>query len=304
MGHFYRMINLANALKVSGHNCKFFLNNDLPPQKILQSANFDFDVVDLKDLKSGWEEKLIDREGINVWVNDRLDTDIKHTERIKKKNIPLVTFDDRGSGAELSDLHIAALAFNDRESLSGERVLQGVKYLILNTEIARYKRLRNAPENIVVTLGGSDTYGVTVEVVRKLAALGKKATVIIGPTYQHHDELKEVLTPNFDVKHNIPSLIQEFYRHDIAITGGGITSFEANASGLPCMVIANEKFEVSVGKELERMGGSVFAGYYKDFYSSKLKLELPIEKMSQAGMDNIELDGCQRVVYELAHLIQ
>lgn len=303
MGHFYRMINLANALKVSGHNCKFFLNNDLPSQKILQSANFDFDVVDLKDLDSGWEEKLIDSNGISIWVNDRSNTDIKHSERIKKKNMPLVTFDDRGNGAELSDLHIAALAFNDRENLSGERVLQGVEYLILNPEIAGYKRLRNSPENILVTLGGSDTYGVTVEVVRKLNALGKKATIIIGPAYQHHAELNDVLTPDFKVKQNAPSLIEEFSQHDLAITGGGITPFEANASGLPCIVIASERFEIPVGKELERMGGAVFAGYYKDFNSSTMELELPIEKMSQAGMDSITLNGCDSVVKTLIEFL-
>jgi spore coat polysaccharide biosynthesis predicted glycosyltransferase SpsG len=94
-------------------------------------------------------------------------------------------------------------------------------------------------------------------------------------------------------------MIDEFFQHDLAITGGGITPFEANASGLPCIVIANETFEVAVGKAVQSLGSSIYAGYHKEIQLPLFPEDLPIEQMSRAGMNNINLLGAQRVVDSL-----
>ncbi len=302
MGHFYRMLNLAGSLKSSDIHFKFFINNHAPSLKILDTRNYEYDVVDLLDYKSGWEHTAINRNAITLWINDRLDTDIEHTRNIKQNKIPLVTFDDHGTGASLSDIHIAALSFDNKENF-GKKVLHGSKYLILNTEIAKYKRLRKKINSIVVTLGGSDTYGVTIKIIKILAAQGKTATVIIGPGYEHISELKNALTDGFVLMQDVPSLIEEFSNHDLAITGGGITPFEANASGLPCIVIANELFEITVGEKLQEMGGSIFAGYHTEL-KSEFDFDLPLEKMSQNGLSVIGLTGCEIIVKELLEVLQ
>lgn len=303
MGHFYRAVNLANALTDAGYTCKFYLNENLPSLDLLKEQSYEFEVVDLADVTSGWEDNIITRDRIKVWVNDRLDTDQLHAARIKAHNIPLVTFDDHGTGAALSDINIAALAFDERETLDGARILFGVDYMILNPEIIKYKRLRKSINSVIITLGGSDTYGVTVKIVKFLAARGQGATIVIGPAFMHNKELEDTLTSDFIVKRSVPSLIEEFAKHDLAITGGGITPFEANASGLPCIVIANEIFEVPVGKELERLGGAVFAGFHEDLDFETFELNLPIGTMSHNGMTHINLDGCNRVVQVLSELI-
>ncbi len=303
MGHFYRMVNLADAIKSYGYKFKFIINDNNIAKKHLDLLTYEYDTVDLMDMDSDWEDKIIIKNNIQVWINDRLDTNVKHSKKIKRNNIPLVTFDDRGSGAAIADLHIAALAFDNSELLLGSRILRGVDYLILNPEISRFSRQRKSLNNLLVTLGGSDTYGVTVEVVRYLSNQDVGATVIVGPSYAHYDELNKVITPKFNIKKSVPSLIEEFSNYDLAITGGGITPFEANSSGLPCIVIANEMFEIPVGKELARMKGSTFAGYYKDLCSESFSLDLPIESMSELGMKNIKLNGCERVVQSISELI-
>jgi spore coat polysaccharide biosynthesis predicted glycosyltransferase SpsG len=302
MGHFYRMLNLAEALKLSSIQFKFFINNHTPSLKIFDARNYEYEIVDLLDYKSGWEHTAIHRDAITLWINDRLDTDIEHAKNIKHNKIPLVTFDDHGSGAGLADIHIAALSFDSRENL-GKKILQGPKYLILNHEIEKYRRLRKKVNSIVVTLGGSDTYGVTAKIVKILATQGKTATVIIGPGYEHMAELKNTLSVGFVLKQEVPSLIEEFYNHDLAITGGGITPFEANASGLPCIVIANELFEIPVGEKLQEMGGSVFLAYHGEL-QSKIYFDLPIEKMSRNGMLAVSLTGCDLIVEELLEVLK
>lgn len=304
MGHFYRALNLADGLAKTGLSYRFYLNDHPPSRQILVERGVPHRIVDLEDFTGSWEASLIQQDGITLWLNDRLDTDIRHAEKIKATGIPLVTFDDRGSGAALADLHIAALAFDTQEQLAGAKLLRGADYLILNPQISDYTRLRKQLSSILVTLGGSDTYGVTVRVVRLLREMNLAATIVVGPAFMHMDKLDEVLTDGFILKRGVSSMIEEFYCHDLAITGGGITPFEANASGLPCVVIANELFEIPVGVELQRLGGSLFAGHHESLSLSLFGTDLPLEQMSQAGMGNIGLQGTQRVICALMELVK
>jgi len=302
MGHFYRALNLADGLAKAGLAYTFFLNDHVPSRQILAARGAPHRVVDLEDFTSNWEASLIQQDGITLWLNDRLDTDVRHAEMVKATGIPLVTFDDRGTGAVLADLHIAALAFDAQELLGGARLLRGADYLVLNPQISDYTRLRQQLSSVLVTLGGSDTYGVTVKVVELLKEMDLTATVVVGPAFMHMTMLDEVLTEGFTLKRGVPSMMEEFYRHDLAITGGGITPFEANASGLPCVVIANELFEIPVGVALQKLGGSRFAGHHESLSLPLFSAGLPLEQMSQAGMCNIGLQGTQRVVSALSDL--
>lgn len=304
MGHFYRALNLAEGLAKAGLSYIFYLNDHAPSRQILVERGVPHRVVDLEDFTGNWEASLIQQDGITLWLNDRLDTDLRHAEKIKATGIPLVTFDDRGTGAALADLHIAALAFDEQERLGGAKLLRGADYLILNPQISAYTRLRKHLVNILVTLGGSDTYGVTVRVVQLLKEMGLTATIVVGPAFMHMDLLDEALTEGFTLKRGVPSMIEEFYRHDLAITGGGITPFEANASGLPCVVIANELFEIPVGVALQKLGSSLFAGHHELLQSPLFTTDFPLEQMSRAGMRNIGLQGTQRVIDALMEWVK
>jgi spore coat polysaccharide biosynthesis predicted glycosyltransferase SpsG len=175
-------------------------------------------------------------------------------------------------------------------------VLRGERYLMLNPELARYRRPRSAGNKYIVSLGGADTYGVTPKVMRMLADAGRHATVILGPAFTHFDLLTEELAEGFDIKRNVKSLAEEFDQHDIAVTGGGMTPFEANACGLPCIVIANEDFEIPVGQALARFGAAVFAGHHSSIDRSAFARDIPVAQMSRAALEHIDLGGLPRVV--------
>jgi spore coat polysaccharide biosynthesis predicted glycosyltransferase SpsG len=296
MGHLFRSCVLADALVAAGHGVKVFVNDHAPTATLLRQRGIPFDVVPLDDAELDWERAAIARDRIGIWIYDRHRTDIRAAMRIRGMGIPLVTFDDRGSGASVADLHIAALAFGLDRELAGSRVVCGVEYLLLDPKIAAYRRQRTSAERLIVTLGGADTYGVTTKVMRLLSSGSRKATVLIGPGFMHGDELVRQATADFTIKRSVPSLIEEFAKHDVAVTGGGMTPFEANAAGLPCIVIANEDFEIPVGRELEKLGGALFAGHHSKLDESMFKFDLPVETMSRAALQRIPIDGTQRVV--------
>lgn len=302
LGHLFRMLNFSRSLEQRGIPFCFFMNADKNAEAILQRANLPYEIVPLNDV--GWEQLVIKKHDLSLWVDDRLDTTIAHARAIASCGLQRVTFDDRGEGASLAALNVAALCFGpSTEQLKGKRVLTGPWYLILNPEIGRYRRIRKHLESIVVSMGGTDTYGVTVQVAKQLTAQGRHATLILGPGFRHEADLERVLNDGFVVKRNVPSLAEEFSHHDLAITGGGVTPFEANAAGLPCVVIANEDFEIPVGLGIEALGGAVFAGHYSNFSLDCLAKGMSLQTLSEAAMHEVDLEGSNRVIAEVERLL-
>jgi len=302
MGHLYRALNLVELMKSRGDKYIIFMNNDRDSTAVLEEKEIMFEIAGLDDLTSDWETKFINKYKINVWINDRLDTQIEHSRNIKKSKAKLISLDDRGSGAGMADINFGSLPFNFSYALQGKKVLKGLKYLILNKEIDKFKRDRSRVERILITLGGSDTYAVTVKIVEILKKRNIRAKIILGPCFAHWDELQKVITEEYPVVKNVPSLIKEFYEYDLAITGGGITPFEANASGLPCIIVANEPFESDNGLFLDKIGSSVFAGSCKDINEDIFAKKLDILSMSKKGMENIRTDGVEYICKEISLL--
>ena len=306
MGHLFRSITLADALSREGCDVYFLVNDHALSLEILAQRGFEFNTVDLASQAGGWEAEMVRRLQASVWINDRLDTTVAHVERIKSTGTPVATFDDRGSGAALSDLNVAALVFDQHEVslLQGARVLNGVDYLLLNPDIAHFRRARTQMHRVLVTLGGADTHGATVEVVRLLRTKPWQVTVLLGPAFDHHEELAEVMPSHFELQQGVPSMVEAMDRHDLAVTGGGMTPFEANAAGLPCLVVANEVFEIPVGKALERMGGCKFIGHHQSFNESVFDEPLDIAGMSARAMAAVGLEGLQRVSTAVRALVR
>ncbi len=296
MGHLFRMLNFAKYLKKQNENFIFIINDNDKTKNILNEFNYKFEVVDLNDITNNWEENIIDEYNIKYWINDRLDTKKQHALNIKDIDIKLITFDDLGNGAKYSDINICGLFFNNN-SLEGKKILKGVKYLILNDEIDKYKKQRKTLNNILVTIGGSDTYGVTIKVVKLLKKYDIKAAIHIGPSFAHKKELEAILTDDYELINFIPSLIEEFSKYDLAITGGGITPFEANASGLPCLIIANETFEIANGEFLDDIKSSKFIGHYnkigKKYFKNLQNIELKF--MSKNGLDKLNTKAVAKI---------
>jgi spore coat polysaccharide biosynthesis predicted glycosyltransferase SpsG len=297
------MLSFATYLEEVDQNFIFIINDNQRSEKILTDQKINYEVVDLNDYSSNWETRIINKYDVKCWVNDRLDTAQRHANNVKSIDIRLITFDDLGGGAKNSDINICGLFFN-RNNIEGKKVLKGINYLILNSEIDLYKRKRDNIKNILVTLGGSDTYGVTIKIIELLKANNIKATIHIGPSFKHSEALHDVLTDEYRVIRNIPSLIEEFSKYDLSITGGGITPFEANASGLPCLVVANEYFEIPNCEFLEGLGCSKFIGHHSEIietFFNNLTL-LDIKSMSKLGMLNINSGAAHKIYRKIMQL--
>ena len=298
MGHFFRALAIIKFLVQNNKPYILLVNENAEVSQILKEKKILFETVDLNDLNGDWESGFIKKYNISHWLNDRMDTDIRHAEKVKANSAVLVSFDDYGTGAKLLDYNIVVVP-RQKKILQGKKILSGNKYLILNKEIDKYKNIRTQNKNTLISLGGSDTYGVTIKIVKILKKLNKAAEIVLGPSFKHTEELNSIITKDFNVKKNVPSLIAEFSGYDLAITGGGITPFEANASGLPCIIVANELWEIDNAMYLESVGSSKFAGYHEDINESVFAEKLNIKEMSYKGMTNIDTFAVERIFEEI-----
>lgn len=303
MGHLFRMLNFTNYLKKQNEKFIFIINNNGKTKGILKSKSILFEVVNLADVDSDWENEIIVKYNILYWINDRLDTEEKHAQNIKNEDIRLITLDDLGSGAKYCDINICGLFFK-KNNLEGSKILKGTEYLILNDEIDKYKKRRDRIDNILVTLGGSDTYGVTIKVLKLLKKYDIKATIHVGVSFAHFEELEKELTSDYKVITYVSSFMEEFSKYDLAITGGGVTPFEANASGLPCIIIANELFEIPNGEFLDEIDSSKFIGHCDDINENVFidLSKLDIKTMSNNGLKSLNTMASEKIykgIYKL-----
>jgi len=297
MGHFYRALNLIRYFRNVNEETVLIINQDSISIQILEQDGILYEVVDYTDLESNWESKLIHKYRIEVWLLDKFETKLKTAEHIKNEKVLLAAIDDCGVGAELIDLHFCSMLFHNQK---GKKIYSGKEYLILNPEIEKYRRLRTKKKKLLVTLGGSDTYGVTVEVVKILKKQGQKADIVIGPNFQHRQQLESEIDSRYRVYESVPSLIAKFYEYDLVITGGGVTCFEANASGLPCIIIANELHEIEAAEYLAGFGGARFAGYYMNITEESLDIrKLNIQEMSIAALKALPLNGVENIYQKI-----
>ncbi len=295
MGHFYRAMNILQYLRERGEGAVIVLNDDQTAIQILKNASVPFEIADYSDITTNWEKNIIHKYKADVWLLDRFETGAELARHVKNEGAILAAIDDCGEGADYVDLHFCAMLFHN---LRGKLIYSGKEFMVLNPEIARYRRQRTVLNKILVTLGGSDTYGVTVKVVKILKEKGLKADIVTGPNFQHNAALNQEAGEGFKVYASVPSLIETFFEYDLAITGGGVTCFEANASGLPCIIIANEIHEIENAQYIAGYGGSKFAGYYKDISKDSLDIRnINVERMSAAALSAFTLDGMKNIYY-------
>jgi spore coat polysaccharide biosynthesis predicted glycosyltransferase SpsG len=293
---------LAKELICLGRRVLIVLNDCAEAIEHLCEARLEYRVAPV-GLGHNWEKSLISEYKVDIWINDRLDTDEAHGMAIKSQSVRLVTFDDCGGGAHMADLNVSALAGINTAHISGNRVLTGEEWLVLNPEFVRFRRQRTALKRLLVTMGGSDTYGVTLRIVRLLIQARRTATVVTGPLFAHKSEI-ESMTNSTGIywRSGVPDMGELYYGHDLAITGGGITPFEAASTGLPVIIVANELHEIHAALRLEDLGCARFAGYHESLDEAVI-LSIPedIYSMSAAGMNCITLDAVRRVCNEILH---
>lgn len=254
MGDIMGSLALAEEFKLQRHLVTFIIDNDIEAIHALKKTEYEFFVVKNSNEKEAWRGKYYD-----ISIVNQLTTSYRQLSVIKGHSKLLVTIDDTGSASK----KIASLRINPLYYDKGARC--DSKYIPLNRFFQgahkQRKSIRSNMGRILVTMGGSDTYGFTPQVVKALQIYHRDVDIkiIAGPAFKHSSILNNVISKlkrRFDIFHNVSirAMCKWIQWADIAICGGGNTLFEMACCGTPAIVICGEPFEEETAYRLAKMG--------------------------------------------------
>jgi len=241
---------------------------------------------------------------------------------IKNQKCRLLLIDDLGN----FEYYYANLILNQNiyahEELYRNRepytqLLLGTRYALLRREFLKWRGWRREiPEvarKVLVTMGGSDPDNVTLKVVQALQRVdvdGLEAIVVVGGSNPHYEELQSAVQDlRFPIRleSNVTNMPELMAWADVAISGGGSTSWELAFMGVPALVTILASNQYPIAESLNAIGCAVNLGWYEDVSPTEtaqaltqlLRAPGTRAEMSKHGRQLVDGDGVDRALMHI-----
>jgi spore coat polysaccharide biosynthesis predicted glycosyltransferase SpsG len=314
MGHVYRMLNLSHCLKKKGHTV-IFLSPSFKEgiseikknkEKIVFIPKNSFEKVSVYN-------SLIKNGHFDCIIADALDIAKPIMKLFKRKSAILLSFDNIGEGRFFSDILINVLYRKSPKLKKPKIEINSFDYLILNDNFKKFhlkeKIIKKEIKNVLITQGGSDTYGIIPKITIELNKIADNKTeyyILIGPAFRHFKELTVAIKNsdlNIKIVKNIKKTWELFYKMDMAISGGGMTLFELLCVGIPSIALTQEYKEIETIGYLEKNKLVESLGLYEkikkdDIFKKVNKFISDYNKrmkVSKVGKEIIDGGGGERI---------
>ncbi len=208
------------------------------------------------------------------------------------------------------------------QGFRGQRY-EGPAYAILDPALARVPRRLSSvirEPRILVSMGGSDPYGLTLQALRALDTMPDSleepfhVTIAIGPAFLHEAELRTWLAGarrQYECRRE-DSLLNLMVNSDLALVSFGTTVYELAAAGLPAIALSITE-DHAQSAEVFAQGGSLrhlglFSNVSEAQIQSAVRELLHGEQlrlgMAQRGQALVDGKGAERVAKLLVSRIQ
>lgn len=318
-GHLYRCIALAQVFKINNHPIIFFLESD--------------DEITLaKELIP--EATIISRKTLihSDFINENL-VEIVIID-IYPKTISEYYFTNSITAPFKVQILDAAFAYAMLEvdcyfkigfqtykskietvrSATDNSVYQfnGTDYLVFREEfkIKKDYKCRVVPENILITMGGSDPYFLTETVLEAIALMNTPLNVkiVIGSGFSSNRKTKlkaivEKNRHNVTILHNVKNIAAKMKNSDMAIINGGNTRFELALIGVPFLSLSINQKQKEISDKVSEYGIGKSLGIYSDLSRKRICEEIEEFKndfelrrrMSKLMREKIDNEGSIRI---------
>ena len=265
-----RCLTLAGELARDGADVRFTVNEDAPRfAPSLQRSGFPFTAV--RTLAEGLEIAAR-QNGVDAFVCDFYALDAEIERSLRATAAKIVVIDDLANRPHDCDLLIDTTFGRSTEDYRGlvppgAVMLAGARYALLRPEFAALRDellARRAAgggvERILVSLGLTDVGGITARVVAALLETELNAQaqidVVIGPMAQSRAELEAMAARNTRMELHIdpPDMARLMANADVAIGGGGTTSWERCCLGLPTVLVVLADNQRLIASKLGKVG--------------------------------------------------
>jgi UDP-2,4-diacetamido-2,4,6-trideoxy-beta-L-altropyranose hydrolase len=244
-GHVRRCLALAAALGAHGAQTVFLVDGD--PGVLDQVRARGLGVFPVHRERDVEETLAVCETRAAVLVVDSYGIDASGLRVLAERGPRVAAIDDLADRELPVDLVVNGSAGAERLPYRGAprtRYLLGPRYVLLQPEFASLPErvLSEHARHVLITVGGGDPTGLTLPLTRCVARALPDATldVVIGPWFGHADALREAVA-SMDahvVLHEAPADMRALMlTADVAVSGGGQTTYELAATGTPTVGI-------------------------------------------------------------------
>lgn len=321
LGHLRRCLTLAQALKSRGVQAYFAIDRSPSAVHLVDRCGFIAVEEDgERDVSSARE--CIEQYSASMVIVDSYAIEAESLQQIR--NTFVAVLDDLGNRPLPVDLivngSISALALK-YYALPETRLLLGPEYVLLRDEFALdpKRKIHSNVERVLVSIGGADPCGLTARAIGWVReALGPVAMdVVIGPFFDGSgiQEIEQMAqgTVGPVLLHLDPPCIRDLMLAcDLAVAGGGQTTYELAATGTPTLAVRIADNQIGNLTGLAAKGVLVCPGSIEDekLHARTVKALAQLAQspetrmaMSRAGRMLVDGLGAKRVAEAIIALL-
>lgn len=279
MGHVYRSLAIADALRQASRADVAFLMNAAHAQGIAAVSRAGYPVRVAGDGRAETQLEHIRDFAPAILINDLPSLEPAYLRSLAHLGCTTVNLVDTLDDLEVTEHYkqvIVSVMNDDRETPEG--FYGGPAYAILRSHFqGRAKELRDEPELVLLSFGGSDPQGLTLLAARALAGLPERIGIVAvaGPAFSFAaelagllDTLPRKLTVIREAGGHIADLMQDA---DLVVCSGGMTVYEIAALGTPGVVLSQNAREDQRMRSFARNGTIEYLGLGSEVSEAALR---------------------------------
>ncbi len=337
-GHVMRCITLAESLKKRFREI-FFVSNQIPGNMSDYVESMGYKVyrirgythIEGQKLQSSMLRKHIENDvsqcrkviephkNAKSWLLvDHYGIDHRWENGIRNQVEKIIVIDDLANRKHICDVLIDQNFYKNMkrryDGLVPKNCMQmvGPRYALLRPEfkIARKKlKRKNKLHHILISFGGSDVTNQTAKVLRALKSLDLKykVDVVVGSSNPHKNSVKRLCSsmPSTSFHYQTNNIAKLMVCADLAVGGGGSTTWERCCLGLPSIVSILSKNQQQLTEDVAEIGCVINLGQVANLaqhdYADAIKgIDVKIlQKMSKKCLSLVDGNGATRVTNKI-----
>ena len=270
LGHLNRCLSISHQLKKKKVRCIFVSKYH---DTINHVNEHEFEGIFLQHTKSELAslKKLIIKYNINSIL---IDSKKKYSKKFMKEfsKITKIIIIDSLVGSDYANLIILP-GLPEQFSKIPSNALVGKKYVILNSNIIKSPNKKSI-SRIVISLGGSDKFNITEEIVKAFLKNPSKfkILIILGKYSTRADFIQSLISNDnrFELKQDPKNYTDLVASSKLGIFSFGISVYEAAVLRLPLVVLSHSNENHKTAKNLEKYGWFKYVGKFDEINYSKL----------------------------------
>ena len=236
LGHLTRLMELANRMREHNIEAVFAVNfNELVVAKLRLNNFRYFSKPEDPFRYISWMQGIIASHKIDIFVGDVRDGfPVELIRFMKHRKILTVAIDEASEYAKECDICFYPPHANIQISNYNGHVYQGFEYVILREPFYRDSR-RPMNNNVLIMLGGTDPYHLSLPLINKMALSSFNYHLIIRNDHRDYREL--LLNSSITIHSDVVDMANFLSEIDFAIIAFGTSVYEMVAMKIPFLTI-------------------------------------------------------------------